>query len=228
MYHSQARTYEQCVSAVLCNRCAAGSSTLSGEWCVCVGVSMCKHILLYNKTVDGWSMFESLCKALFIHTCMDWLQRQEIASIHANHFLFKQRKKNSVQHTHFGVFHMVLDESSTSWWSEGARHAHNIRRVLKTERTWVCVHVCDISQVNGYRFWTENLYIIHEFNTPSLYQQSSKISIVLGYIKVREFVSVSSKYRMNFYCTTCFFTLSNTISQSSLLNIILVIWYDNL
>lgn len=129
---------------------------------VCVGgsKSMCKHILLYYDKVDGWSMFESLCKALFVHMCLsvyvhvDWLQRQEIASIQANHFLFKQ--KFCVQHTYakytfYGIpFHSIpygiLDESSQpSWWSEGARHAHNVHR-LRTERTCECACiVCDIS-----------------------------------------------------------------------------------
>lgn len=80
------------------HRCAAGSSTLSGERCVCVcvwaGASMCKHILLLlysRRLIDVWIAVRSTFHGT------DWLHRQEIASIHANHFLFKQ---NFVQHVH--------------------------------------------------------------------------------------------------------------------------------
>lgn len=66
------------------------------RWKMCGRVQVCVNTFCYYYTysrrlIDVWIAVRSTFHGT------DWLHRQEIASIHANHFLFKQ---NFVQHVH--------------------------------------------------------------------------------------------------------------------------------
>lgn len=125
IYHSQAwcmRTMSVNVN-VCASLCSRLSSTLSGVWvCVCI---------IYACRAWVWSMFESLCKALFnIWLGCTRTQRQEIASIHANHFYSNQTFLYAAMlysiwywmSHHINIIVTVSPPSSHE--REGARHFH--------------------------------------------------------------------------------------------------------
>lgn len=128
--------------------------------------------------------------------------------------LFKQ---NFVQHTDFryipyGIGWVIISTSSPlpSLNEERVRdihngNAHNIHthagfKRKGHKRMWVR----DISRVNGYRFWTENLYTYTRIQYPSLFINKSKYISIWGYIKVRTWVfrlSIVLYEWYEFFCT---------------------------
>lgn len=94
-HHSQAWTSEQCVCiGVQPARALYPVKDVCAYVCgrvqVCVN-TFCYYYTYSRRLIDVWIAVRSTFHGT------DWLHRQEIASIHANHFLFKQ---NFVQHVH--------------------------------------------------------------------------------------------------------------------------------